>query len=67
MTLEGYDGVIDVQVADQGLFAAPRAAGGLAEGGRGIPMILALVDEVEFAQTHGCTRVRMRKRFRRND
>lgn len=34
-----------------------------AEGGRGIPMMLALVDEVEYVRTRAGTRVRMRKRF----
>jgi anti-sigma regulatory factor (Ser/Thr protein kinase) len=63
VTLEGYDGVIDVEVADRGPFAAPAAAGGLAEGGRGIPIMLALVDEVEFSHTGEGTRVRMRKRL----
>jgi anti-sigma regulatory factor (Ser/Thr protein kinase) len=65
VTLEGYDGVIDVEVADRGPFMSPAAARGLAEGGRGVPIMLALVDEVEFAQTDDGTRVRMRKRFRR--
>ncbi len=64
VTLEGYDGIIDVQVADRGPFAASPATGGLAESGRGIPIMLALVDEVEFAQTGDGTHVRMRKRFR---
>jgi anti-sigma regulatory factor (Ser/Thr protein kinase) len=36
-----------------------------AEGGRGIPLMLALVDEVEFAATGDGTRVRMRKRVTR--
>jgi serine/threonine-protein kinase RsbW len=67
VTLEGYDGVIDVEVADRGPFTAPAAARGLAEGGRGIPIMLALVDEVEFARTSDGTRVRMRKRFRPRD
>jgi anti-sigma regulatory factor (Ser/Thr protein kinase) len=67
ITLEGYDGVIDVEVADRGPFTAPPAPRGLAEGGRGVPMMLALVDEVEFAQTGDGTRVRMRKRFRGRD
>jgi serine/threonine-protein kinase RsbW len=67
VTLEGYDGVIDVEVADRGPFTAPATARGLAEGGRGIPIMLALVDEVEFAQTGGGTRVLMRKRFRSRD
>ncbi|HYY32918.1 MAG TPA: ATP-binding protein [Gaiellaceae bacterium] len=32
------------------------------ESGRGIPIMIALVDEIEFAQTRAGTRVRMRKR-----
>ena len=64
VTLEGHEGVIDVHVADKGSFARPAARGALAEGGRGIPLMLALVDEVEFARTGDGTRVRMRKRFR---
>lgn len=38
-----------------------------AEGGRGIPLMLALVDELEFAATGDGTRVRMRKRVTRRD
>jgi anti-sigma regulatory factor (Ser/Thr protein kinase) len=64
--LESYDGVIDVHVADRGPFTAAGTVGALTEGGRGIPIMLALVDEVEFSHTHDGTRVRMRKRFRRN-
>ncbi len=64
MTLEGHEGVIDVEVADNGSFAKPPERGGFAEGGRGIPLMLALVDEVEFAHTGDGTRVRMRKHFR---
>jgi anti-sigma regulatory factor (Ser/Thr protein kinase) len=33
------------------------------EGGRGIPLMLALVDRVEFAQSGHGTRVRMQKRI----
>jgi anti-sigma regulatory factor (Ser/Thr protein kinase) len=32
------------------------------DGGRGIPIMIALVDEIEFARTRAGTRVRMRKR-----
>ena len=50
---------IEIEVRDRGAF---RAARGLdSEGGRGIPLMLALVDEVEFAATGDGTRVRMRK------
>jgi anti-sigma regulatory factor (Ser/Thr protein kinase) len=53
---------IEVEVRDRGAF---RAARGLdSEGGRGIPLMLALVDEVEFSSGAAGTRVRMRKRLR---
>jgi serine/threonine-protein kinase RsbW len=35
-----------------------------AEGGRGIPLMVALVDEIEFDATRDGTRVRLRKRVR---
>jgi serine/threonine-protein kinase RsbW len=63
--LEGGDGVVEVQVADRGRFVEARGRHGFSEGGRGIPLMLALVDEVEFAQTGDGTRVRMRKRISR--
>jgi anti-sigma regulatory factor (Ser/Thr protein kinase) len=37
------------------------------EGGRGIPLMLALVDEVEFYSGAAGTRVRMRKRITPGD
>jgi serine/threonine-protein kinase RsbW len=61
----GHEGAVDVEVVDQGVFSPIPAAlhrDPDAEGGRGIPIILALVDEVEFAQTSRGTRVRMSKR-----
>jgi serine/threonine-protein kinase RsbW len=63
VVLEGRDGVVEVQVADRGRFVQPPRRLGFSEGGRGIPLMLALVDEVEFAQTGDGTRVRMRKRI----
>ena len=63
IVLEGHDGVVDVQVVDRGRFAQPSWRRTFSEGGRGIPLMLALVDEVEFAQTGDGTRVRMRKRI----
>jgi len=65
VTVVGHGHAVDVEVVDQGVFSAVRAAlhrGPDAESGRGIPIILALVDEVEFAQTGRGTRVRMSKR-----
>jgi anti-sigma regulatory factor (Ser/Thr protein kinase) len=63
IVLEGRDGVVDVQVGDRGRFAQPSWRRAFSEGGRGIPLMLALVDEVEFAQTGDGTRVRMRRRI----
>ena len=54
---------IEVEVADRGVFNPARGPGD--EGGRGIPLMLALVDEVEFSCGAAGTRVRMRKRITR--
>ena len=54
---------IEVEVVDRGTF--DPAQGMDREGGRGIPLMLALVDEVEFASTASGTRVRVRKRVSR--
>ena len=66
VTLAGHDDAVDVEVVDRGVvfspLRAPAQRGLDEEGGRGIPLMLALVDEVEFAQTGGGTRVRLRKR-----
>jgi len=53
---------IEIEVSDRGGFDA--AKGVESEGGRGIPLMLALVDEVEFSSSAAGTRVRMRKRLR---
>ena len=66
VTLAGHDDAVDVEVVGRGVVFSPVHApvqrGLDAEGGRGIPLMLALVDEVEFAQGGGETRVRLRKR-----
>ena len=54
---------IEVEVVDRGAFNA--AQGTDREGGRGIPLMLALMDEVEFASSASGTRVRVRKRVTR--
>jgi serine/threonine-protein kinase RsbW len=59
---------LEVEVAHVGGFRPPEpslTAAFEAEGGRGIPLMLALVDELEFAATCDGTRVRMRKRLPR--
>jgi anti-sigma regulatory factor (Ser/Thr protein kinase) len=54
---------IEIEVADRGVFSSAGRAD--REGGRGIPLMLALVDEVEFSSTGSGTRVRVRKRVTR--
>ena len=58
---------IDVEITDGGRFApeVPPESQLEAESGRGIPLMLALADEVEFASEGDRTRVRMRKRTSR--
>jgi anti-sigma regulatory factor (Ser/Thr protein kinase) len=56
---------LQVEVRDRGGFRPQVRNGHVleSEGGRGIPLMLALVDEVEFKATSAGTRVRMRKRL----
>jgi anti-sigma regulatory factor (Ser/Thr protein kinase) len=54
---------IEVEVVDRGVFSAAQGAD--RESGRGIPLMLALVDEVDFASGPDGTRVRVRKRVNR--
>jgi serine/threonine-protein kinase RsbW len=65
VVLEGHDDVVDVQVVDRGRFVPPSPRSGFSEGGRGIPIMLALADQIEFTQTGDGTRVRIRKRISR--
>jgi anti-sigma regulatory factor (Ser/Thr protein kinase) len=63
VAIEGGHGAVDVEVANSGRF---RPKFGVeseleAERGRGVPLMLALVDEVEFASVRGRTRVRLRR------
>ena len=63
VAIEGGDGRVDVELTNRGRlrpsFADQRALE--AEGGRGIPLMLALVEEVEFSSVRGGTRVRLRR------
>ena len=65
VSLTGRSEAVEVEVTNRGTFKpfSTRETG--AEGGRGIPLMLALVDEVEFAASGDGTRVRMRKRVGR--
>ena len=59
------EATVDIEVGPRRGASAQRSAaawGPEAEGGRGIPIMIALVDEVEFTRTGAGTRDRMRKR-----
>ena len=62
--LTGHAGTVEVEVLDRGVFSPLRAAlshGTEAESGRGVALMLALVDDVSFERTSAGTRVRLRK------
>jgi anti-sigma regulatory factor (Ser/Thr protein kinase) len=61
VVMGAHDGVIEVEVQDHGHFR-PRV-GVESESGRGLSLMVALLDEVEFRADDGGTRVRMRKRL----
>ena len=65
VTVTGEDGAVTVEVSDRGAFSPRRAAparGPEAEGGRGIALMLALLDDVAFERSPNGTRVRLTKR-----
>jgi anti-sigma regulatory factor (Ser/Thr protein kinase) len=64
VSIQGGDGSVEVELTDRGRFVARRRHDDRlddSEGGRGIPLMLALVDQVEFASLAEGTRVRLRK------
>jgi anti-sigma regulatory factor (Ser/Thr protein kinase) len=65
VAISGDHAAVVIEVTDVGRFTArpPGEQPLEAESGRGIPLMLALVDEVEFLSTSEGTRVRMRKRI----
>jgi anti-sigma regulatory factor (Ser/Thr protein kinase) len=64
--VEGHRDAIEVEVHDRGRFRLDHGTGSDVERGRGIPLMVALVDEVEFASSGEGTRVRIRKRVSRS-
>jgi anti-sigma regulatory factor (Ser/Thr protein kinase) len=59
--LSGCEGSVQVEVRGPGQFRPSAVAN--VERGRGIPLMLAVADEVDFASTPDGTRVRVRKRL----
>ena len=62
--VERREDSVEIEVTNDGGFEFnnPALFDIESEGGRGIPLMFALVDEVEFSSTRDGTRVRMRKR-----
>ena len=61
VVLDARPEALAVEVATSGRFQPQPSQGD--EGGRGLPLMLALVDQVEFAQSAHGTRVRMHKQI----
>jgi anti-sigma regulatory factor (Ser/Thr protein kinase) len=63
VAIEGGHGAVDVEVTNSGRFRPDFGVESELESerGRGVPLMLALVDEVEFASVRGRTRVRLRR------
>jgi len=65
VAIEGAHRAVDVEVTNSGRFrpefGVESELEAQAERGRGVPLMLALVDEVEFASVRGRTRVRLRR------
>ena len=60
VTLTSHPDGVEIEIVGDGPF---RGSGGPdASHGRGLPLIVGLADEVEFASEQDCTRVRIRKR-----
>jgi anti-sigma regulatory factor (Ser/Thr protein kinase) len=64
LCLEARDGTIGVEVRDCGCFPPePRIEKPDQQGGRGMPIIAAIMDKLEVAPSRNLTRVRFEKRF----
>jgi serine/threonine-protein kinase RsbW len=63
VAIEGRRGRVEVELTNRGRFQPPFADESAleAESGRGIPLMLALVDEVEISSVRDGTRVRLRQ------
>jgi len=61
VTIAAHEDALEVEVENAGQFRVGEA--GDPEHGRGIPLMLALADEVEFAASSHGTRVRIRMRI----
>jgi serine/threonine-protein kinase RsbW len=64
LRLEARDGTIGIEVCDCGCFpTVPRSTKPDQQGGRGMPIIAAIMDSLEVRPSSGLTRVRFEKRL----
>ena len=64
LRLEARDGTIGIEVCDCGCFpTVPRSTKPDQQGGRGMPIIAAIMDSLEVRPSTGLTRVRFEKRL----
>jgi serine/threonine-protein kinase RsbW len=64
LRLDLEDGQLGVEIADCGCFPdRSRSSKPLGQGGRGIPLIAAMMDNLEVVPGRGTTRVRFQKRL----
>lgn len=62
LRMEVGGGRLHVEVADCGCFESPQTSKPDGHGGRGIPLIAAMMDDLEVVPDSGTTRVRFHKR-----
>jgi anti-sigma regulatory factor (Ser/Thr protein kinase) len=63
LRMELGDGRLGVEIADCGCFDSARTAKPEGHGGRGIPIISAVMDDLEVMRDSGTTRVRFQKQL----
>jgi anti-sigma regulatory factor (Ser/Thr protein kinase) len=63
LRLEVYGGRLGVEVADCGCFRSAQTSKPEGHGGRGMPIIAAIMDDLQVVPDRGATRVRFEKRL----
>ena len=63
LRIDMKDGLLHVEIADCGCFQSARTSKPAGHGGRGMPIIAAIMDDLEVVPDRGTTRVRFEKRL----
>ena len=63
LRIEIEDGRLHVEIADCGCFRSARTSKPEGHGGRGMPIIAAIMDDLQVVPDRGTTRVRFEKRL----